>query len=101
MRTALSVAFASLILFGGSTSVARVARGTDGTLEVASDPAARIIVDDKDTGRVTPSSLDLPAGHHKLLLVTPDGRSQRSMGFTLAAGQVLKLSFHLEPGGSP
>jgi hypothetical protein len=98
MRTALSVAFASLILFGGSTSVAR---GNGGTLDVKSDPAARIIIDDKDTGHLTPSTLELPAGHHQLLLVTPDGSSQRSMGFTLAAGQVLKLSFHLGPGARP
>jgi hypothetical protein len=68
-----------------------------GYLDIASDPqGAKILIDDRDTGKTTPQShLPLPAGHHKLVLVAPDGAHRRSIGFTVEAGQTTKLTVHL------
>ena len=68
----------------------------EGVLDVRSNPPARIVIDDKDTGSITPTQLSLPAGHHNLLLVTPDGARERTMGFTLEPGQVLTLSLRVD-----
>jgi hypothetical protein len=67
-----------------------------GFLDVASDPAAKIVIDGADTGKVTPQShLELKTGHHKLTLVTLDGAHSRTVGFTVQAGQTTKLTVHL------
>jgi hypothetical protein len=67
-----------------------------GYLDVTSDPPAKVIVDDVDTGKTTPAQhLPLKVGHHKLTLVTSDGARKRSIGFTVDAGQTTKLSIHL------
>jgi hypothetical protein len=67
-----------------------------GFLDVSSDPPAKIFVDDADTGKTTPEPhLALKAGHHKLKLVTKDGAHNRTIGFTIEAGQTTKLSIHL------
>jgi hypothetical protein len=67
-----------------------------GYLDVTSDPPAKVLVDDVDTGKTTPAQhLPLKAGHHKLTLVTPDGAHKRTIGFTIDPGQTTKLSIHL------
>jgi PEGA domain len=67
-----------------------------GFLDVSSDPPAKVLVDDADTGKTTPAThLPLKAGHHKLTLVTADGAHKRTIGFTIDAGQTTKLSVHL------
>jgi hypothetical protein len=74
----------------------RVGQADAGFLDVSSDPPAHIVVDEADTGRVTPQArLELKAGHHKLTLVTLDGARKRTMGFTIEAGQTTKLAIHL------
>jgi hypothetical protein len=65
-------------------------------LDVASDPPAKILIDEVDTGRVTPQPrLELRAGHHKLTLVTLDGKHQRTLGFTIEPGETRKFTVHL------
>jgi hypothetical protein len=66
-----------------------------GTLDLRSDPVARVTIDEKDTGQVTPAAIPLKAGHHKLLLVTLDGKRQRAIGFTIETHQTTHLSIHL------
>ena len=74
----------------------RVADADTGFLDVTSDPPAKILVDEVDTGKATPAQhLPLKIGHHKLTLVTPDGAKKRTIGFTIEAGQTTKLSIHL------
>lgn len=74
----------------------RAADADTGFLDVTSDPPAKIFVDEADTGKTTPAQhLPLKAGHHKLKLVTPDGARNRTIGFTIEAGQTTKLSIHL------
>jgi hypothetical protein len=69
-----------------------------GFLDVSSDPPAKILIDDTDTGKVTPQPhLELKVGHHKLTLVRLDGGHSRSLGFTIAAGQTRKFTLHLAP----
>jgi hypothetical protein len=69
-----------------------------GFLNVGSDPPARVIIDDADTKTVTPQPhLELPAGHHKLTLVTLDGARKRTIGFNVEAGQTTTLTIHLSP----
>jgi hypothetical protein len=69
----------------------------DGVLDIRSDPPARIVIDDKDTGKITPDQVSLKPGHHSLRLVTPDGKLRRTIGFTVEANQVTRLSIHLKP----
>jgi hypothetical protein len=75
----------------------RVAGDADtGYLDVSSDPPAKVLVDDVDTGKTTPAThVALKVGHHKLTLVTADGAHKRTIGFTIDAGQTTKLSIHL------
>ena len=69
--------------------------GQTGFLDIESDPPAKITIDDSETGKVTPQHLELPAGHHKLTLVTKDGAHKRTLGFNIQAGQTTKLTLHL------
>jgi len=74
----------------------RQADGDSGFLDVSSEPPAKVLIDDADTGKVTPlQHFPLKAGHHRLTLVTADGTHKRTIGFTVDAGQTTKLSVHL------
>jgi hypothetical protein len=65
-------------------------------LDVASDPVAKILIDAVDTGKTTPERhLFVRPGRHKLTLVTLDGRRQRTLGFTIEAGETRKFTVHL------
>jgi hypothetical protein len=76
----------------------RAAQADVGFLDVGSNPPARIIIDDADTKTVTPQPhLELPAGHHKLTLVTLDGARKRTIGFNVEPGQTTTLTIHLSP----
>jgi hypothetical protein len=73
-----------------------------GYLDVASDPPAEIFIDDGDTGKVTPQpKLTLPAGHHRLTLVTSDNARKRTIGFRITAGETTKLTIHLAASSAP
>jgi hypothetical protein len=94
MKTLVSVCALMVMLLGGG----RVLAGAEtGYLDITSDPpGAKIVIDEKDTGSATPQAhLPLAAGHHKLLLITPDGAHRRGLGFTVEAGQTTKLTIHL------
>jgi hypothetical protein len=70
--------------------------GDEAILDVASDPAAKILIDAVDTGKTTPERhLFVKPGRHKLTLVTLDGRRQRTLGFTIEAGETRKFTVHL------
>jgi len=76
----------------------RPAQTDTGFLNVGSDPPARVIIDDGDTKTVTPQPhLELPAGHHKLTLITLDGARKRTIGFNVEPGQTTTLTIHLSP----
>lgn len=76
----------------------RLGQTETGFLSVGSDPPARVLIDDTDTKTVTPQPhLELPAGHHKLTLVTLDGARKRTIGFNVEAGQTTTLTIHLSP----
>ncbi len=65
-------------------------------LDVASFPRAKILIDEVDTGKVTPEAhLPVTVGRHKLTLVTLDGARRRTLGFTVEAGQTRKFTVHL------
>ena len=64
-------------------------------LDVASEPAAGIVIDETDTGKTTPQQrMPLTAGHHVLTLVTPDGAHKRTIGFSVEAGQTKTFKIH-------
>ncbi len=95
MKRLLPVGALAALLLTGAARTAR-AQADTGWLDVASDPPAEIVVDDVDTKKTTPQShMPLPAGHHKLTLVTADGAHKRTIGFTIAPGQTTKLTIHL------
>jgi hypothetical protein len=96
----IGASFALALAFGHGRAAAVEsvpASETDvGFLDVASDPPAKILIDDADTGKVTPQThFAVKAGHHKLTLVTLDGAHTRSFGFTVEAGQTRKFTVHL------
>ncbi len=101
MKRVLSVGAAAAALLAGvalnaAPAVARADDAQTGWLDVASDPPAEILVDEVDTSKMTPQThMALKVGHHKLTLVTKDGAHQRSIGFTVTAGQTTKLTIHL------
>jgi hypothetical protein len=113
MKTLLSVCALMAMMLGAEKGFARstgqaapvaprsvASLGADadtGYLDIASDPqGAKILIDDRDTGKTTPQShLALAAGHHKLVLITPDGAHRRGIGFTVEAGQTTQLTIHL------
>jgi len=76
----------------------RPVQGEVGFLNVGSNPPARVIIDDTDTKTVTPQPhLELVAGHHRLTLVTLDGKRTRTIGFKVEPGQTTTLTIHLSP----
>jgi hypothetical protein len=89
----------------GATGSGRDASGANGRIEqkaaigfldIQSDPAAKITIDDMDTGKMTPQPhLELPEGHHRLTLVTADGAHKKTIGFSIKAGETTKLTLHL------
>ncbi len=102
MRTLLARCTVVAVLVCAPGAVAATLRGDragqsdSGTLDVASDPPARIFIDDADTTTVTPQvHVELKAGHHKLTLITLDGARKRTIGFNIEAGQTTKLTIHL------
>ncbi len=81
-----------------SDAADRLGQTDTGFLNVGSDPPARVIIDDADTKTVTPQPhLELPAGHHRLTLVTLDGARKRTLGFNVEPGQTTTLTIHLSP----
>lgn len=69
-----------------------------GFLDVSSDPPAKVIIDDADTGKLTPQPhLELRLGHHRLTLARLDGGRSRTFGFEIEAGRTRKFTVHLAP----
>jgi PEGA domain len=68
-----------------------------GFLDVSSEPAAaKILIDDADTGQTTPQHhLAVKTGHHRLTLVAADRAHKLTVGFTVEAGQTKKLTLYL------
>jgi hypothetical protein len=67
-----------------------------GFLSVTSEPSARIFVDDKDTGLSTPQTrMPLPPGRHRLMLVAPDQKAKKSLGFVITKGEETRLRVSL------
>jgi hypothetical protein len=104
MRTLLTMCTLVGALLGPPGALAaggvadRPAHGETGFLNVGSNPPARVIIDDADTKTVTPQPhLELPAGHHRLTLVTLDGARRRTIGFNVEPGQTTTLTIHLSP----
>jgi hypothetical protein len=98
----LTLAVLLVALFPGVVDPAKasaaypVSQAGPGFLDVSSDPPAKVIIDDTDTGKITPQPhLALKAGHHKLTLVTLDGAHKRTLGFTIEAGETRKFTVHL------
>jgi hypothetical protein len=94
MKRILAACAMAITLLGGAASRAD---GDPGWLDISSDPpAAEIFIDDADTKTVTPQHhISLPAGHHRLKLVTSDGARERKIGFSVEPGKGTTLSIHL------
>jgi hypothetical protein len=66
-----------------------------GYLTVTSTPPARVFIDDVDTNATTPLEHHaLPAGRHKLILVSADGK-KRALGVVISAGQEKRVNVAL------
>jgi hypothetical protein len=63
-----------------------------GTLAVNSRPAARIVIDGKDTGKFTPQvGIKLPAGFHRVTLVNDELQIKRSFRVEIQPDTTTKL----------
>jgi tetratricopeptide (TPR) repeat protein len=65
-----------------------------GYLQVSSKPAAKILIDGKDTGRTTPLELALVPGKHKVTFVV--GRDRYTYAVTIKAGQTESMTKDLQ-----
>jgi len=70
------------------------------TLAVASDPpGAVILVDGKETGRLTPAQIAVEKGEHKIV-VRKQGFADSSVTTNLAEGETFSFAPKLQPGSS-
>jgi hypothetical protein len=68
----------------------------EGFLTVTTDPPAKLEIDGVDTGKTTPvTKLALAAGKHKVTLTTLDGKTKRTLGVTIVAGEEKRLTVTL------
>jgi serine/threonine-protein kinase len=63
--------------------------GGRGTLRVNSRPWSRVFIDGKLIGNTPQMSILLPAGSHKLKLVNPEFKLQKTVTINIAAGQIV------------
>ena len=70
--------------------------GDEGFLTVTTDPPAKLEIDGADTGKTTPvTKLALAAGKHKVTLTSLDGKTKRTLGVTIVAGEEKRLTVTL------
>jgi hypothetical protein len=74
---------------GAKTSV----KGTGpGTVTITSSPAALIYIDGRSTNQMTPKTLTLPAGAHKITLLEIRSRKAKTQDIDVAAGGSLSVA---------
>ena len=83
-------------LASGPREDGSAAKGDVGYLTVSTDPAAKLEVDGVDTGKTTPvTKISLAAGKHKVTLTSLDGKTKRTLGVTIVAGEEKRLTVSL------
>jgi hypothetical protein len=71
-------------------------KGEMGYLTVTTVPAAKVEIDGNDTGQTSPiTKVPLAAGKHKVTVVSLDGKTRRTLGVTIVAGEEKRLSVNL------
>ena len=76
----------------GAASVAAKGTGGAGKLTVASTPPTLIYVDGRNTGMMTPKTLSLPEGSHKITLLSPKDRIAKTISVEIESGKSSQLS---------
>jgi hypothetical protein len=76
----------------GATTVAAKGGGGAGKLTVASTPTTLIYVDGRNTGMMTPRTLSLPEGTHKITLLSPKDRIAKTISVEIEAGKSARLA---------
>ena len=67
-----------------------------GYLTVTTDPPAKLEIDGVDTGKTTPvTKLSLAVGKHKVTVTSLDGKTKRTLGVTIVAGEEKRLTVTL------
>jgi hypothetical protein len=67
-----------------------------GYLTVTTDPPAKLEIDGTDTGKTTPvTKLSLSVGKHKVTVTSLDGKTKRTLGVTIVAGEEKRLTVSL------
>ena len=62
-----------------------------GSLSITSEPWAYVIVDGKHTGRVTPTTIELSAGQHVIVLENPEASWSRRKSVEVVSGETVSL----------
>lgn len=76
----------------GAASAASTKGAGAGKLSVDSTPATLIYVDGRNTGMMTPKTLSLPEGSHKITLLSPKDRIAKTIAVEIEAGKSASLS---------
>lgn len=64
-----------------------------GWLTVRSDPPAHVFIDDVDTASDTPlAHFEVKAGHHRVRLVSLDGKQRHTFGIRIKSGQEKRVT---------
>ena len=80
----------------GAGEDATAPRTDVGFLTVTTDPTAKLEIDGVDTGKTTPvTKLSLAVGKHKVTVTSLDGKTKRTLGVTIVAGEEKRLTVTL------
>lgn len=87
--TVVAIAAAKPMKIGAASAASATGSGK---LTVASTPSTLIYVDGRNTGMMTPKTLSLPEGSHKITLLSPKDRIAKTIAVEIEAGKSASLT---------
>jgi len=88
----VTIAAAKPMKIGATTVASATGAASGGKLTVSSTPSTLIYVDGRNTGMMTPKTLSLPEGSHKITLLSPKDRIAKTISVDIAPGTSAKVS---------
>ena len=91
-RDVVAIAPAKPMKIGAATVAGAKGTGGPGKLAITSTPSTLIYVDGRNTGMMTPKTLSLPVGSHKITLLSPKDRIAKTIAVEIEAGKSARLT---------
>ncbi|MDB4963719.1 MAG: hypothetical protein JWP01_3718 [Myxococcales bacterium] len=88
----IAIAAAKPMKIGATTAGATKEAVGSGKLTVTSTPSTLIYVDGRNTGMMTPKTLSLPEGNHKITLLSPKDKIAKTIAIDIAAGKTAQIA---------